>query len=89
MSDTARKWYPRDAGCCQEGPGDGQLLWGDVKEEETTEEAKSSDCQCHAGKIYLLLSVKHNMKSFMFRERGKMSRLYCCFFMLLESSLKV
>lgn len=43
MRDATRKWYPRDAGCSQEGPEDGQLLWGGVKEEKSVEEAKTSD----------------------------------------------
>ena len=69
-------------GCCKEvvpkrcwlrsgGDGDGQLLWGGIKEEDSMEEAKSSDCRHHAGKIYFLFSVKHNVKASCLRRGGK------------------
>lgn len=50
--------------CLRSGRAGGQtLLWELLKQEESIEEAKYSDCWHHARKIYCLFSVKYNVKS--------------------------
>lgn len=86
-----------DIGCCKEtvprrlvlssGQAGGQtLLWELLKQEESIEEAKYSNCWHNAGKIYCLFcEVQH--KSLLFEEENTQAALL--FFTVLESSLKV
>lgn len=56
--------------------------------EESMGEAKSSDVDIMLERFFSFF-CEARCKNLLFEEKGELSRLHCCFFTLLESSLEV